>query len=47
MGAYHPERPERLTAIEDQLIASRLEPYLTRYEAPLVTDPAPRWECVA
>src|ERR1041385_5611567 len=38
MGAYHPERPERLTAIEDQLIASRLEPYLTRYEAPLVTD---------
>jgi acetoin utilization deacetylase AcuC-like enzyme len=38
MGAYHPERPERLTAIEDQLIASGIGQYLTRYEAPLATD---------
>src|SRR5438067_10590953 len=38
MGAHHPERPERLTAIEDQLIAARLEPHLTRYEAPLASD---------
>jgi acetoin utilization deacetylase AcuC-like enzyme len=38
MGAYHPERPARLTAIEDQLIASGVGQYLTRYEAPLATD---------
>jgi acetoin utilization deacetylase AcuC-like enzyme len=38
MGAHHPERPARLAAIEDQLIASRLEPHLARYEAPLATD---------
>jgi acetoin utilization deacetylase AcuC-like enzyme len=38
MGAYHPERPARLTAIEDQLIASGIAQYLTRYEAPLATD---------
>jgi len=38
MGAYHPERPERLTAIEDQLIASGLGQHLARYEAPLATD---------
>ena len=38
MGAHHPERPARLTAIEDQLIASGLAPHLTRYEAPLATD---------
>jgi acetoin utilization deacetylase AcuC-like enzyme len=38
MGAYHPERPARLSAIEDQLIAARVEPYLSRYEAPLATD---------
>ena len=38
MGAYHPERPARLTAIEDQLIASGIGQYLTRYEAPLATD---------
>src|SRR5205823_5447466 len=37
MGAYHPARPERLTAIEDQLIASWLEPHFTRYEAPLAS----------
>ncbi|MEW6688213.1 MAG: histone deacetylase family protein [Pseudomonadota bacterium] len=38
MGRGHPERPERLGAIEDQLIASGLESYLKRYEAPLATD---------
>jgi acetoin utilization deacetylase AcuC-like enzyme len=38
MGAHHPERPARLTAIEDQLIASGVGQYLTRYEAPLATD---------
>jgi len=38
MGAHHPERPERLTAIEDQLIASGVGPHLARYEAPLATD---------
>jgi len=38
MGAHHPERPERLAAIEDQLIASGLGQYLARYEAPLADD---------
>jgi acetoin utilization deacetylase AcuC-like enzyme len=38
MGAFHPERPERLTAIEDQLIASGLGQHLARYEAPFATD---------
>jgi acetoin utilization deacetylase AcuC-like enzyme len=38
MGAHHPERPERLSAIEDQLIASGLGQYLPRYEAPLASD---------
>ena len=38
MGAYHPERPERLTAIEDQLIASGVGQYLVRYDAPLASD---------
>ena len=38
MGAHHPERPERLAAIEDQLIASGIGPHLARYEAPLATD---------
>jgi acetoin utilization deacetylase AcuC-like enzyme len=38
MGAYHPERPARLTAIEDQLIASGLGQHLQRYEAPLASD---------
>jgi acetoin utilization deacetylase AcuC-like enzyme len=35
MGEYHPERPERLAAIEDQLIASGLAGLLDRHEAPL------------
>src|SRR4051812_5772124 len=38
MGAHHPERPERLGAIEDQLIASGLGQHLARYEAPLASD---------
>ena len=38
MGAYHPERPQRLAAIEDQLIASGVEAHLERFEAPLATD---------
>src|SRR5215470_12046199 len=38
MGAGHPERPERLGAIEDQLIASGVLPVLKRFEAPLATD---------
>ena len=38
MGAHHPERPARLTAIEDQLIASGVGAHLARYEAPLATD---------
>lgn len=35
MGAHHPECPARLRAIEDQLIASGLLPYLQHYDAPL------------
>jgi acetoin utilization deacetylase AcuC-like enzyme len=38
MGAGHPEQPARLSAIEDQLIASALGQHLERYEAPLATD---------
>jgi len=38
MGAYHPERPQRLAAIDDQLIASGISPHLERYDAPLATD---------
>ena len=38
MGAHHPERPERLSAIEDQLIASGIIQHLKRCEAPLATD---------
>ena len=38
MGAHHPECPARLSAIEDQLIASGIAPYLARYEAPLATE---------
>lgn len=33
----HPECPERLAAIDDQLIASGVEPWLRHREAPLVT----------
>jgi len=38
MGRGHPECPERLDAIADQLIASRIERFLERHEAPLATD---------
>src|SRR5260221_993345 len=38
MGAQHPEQPARLTAIDDQLIASGIRQHLHRYEAPLATD---------
>lgn len=38
MGAHHPERPARLTAIDDQLIASGIDQHLKRYEAPLASD---------
>ena len=38
MGAHHPERPARLTAIEDQLIASGIGQHLARYDAPLASD---------
>ncbi len=38
MGAGHPEQPARLSAIEDQLIASGIDAHLQRYEAPLATD---------
>lgn len=37
MGSYHPECPGRLTAIEDQLIASGIGPYLERHDAPLAS----------
>src|SRR2546426_925811 len=38
MGAQHPEQPARLTAIDDQLIASGIGQHLQRYDAPLATD---------
>lgn len=37
MGAGHPECPARIQAIEDQLIASGLMPFLDRQEAPSAT----------
>ena len=38
MGAHHPERPARLSAIEDQFIASGIAEHLARYDAPFATD---------
>lgn len=38
MGAHHPECPERLRAIEDQLIAAGLLHFLNHQEAPRATD---------
>jgi acetoin utilization deacetylase AcuC-like enzyme len=38
MGDWHPECPGRLQAIEDQLIASRIEPLLVYEQAPLVDE---------
>ncbi len=37
MGPHHPECPERLTAIQDQLIAARLHDFLHYAEAPRAT----------
>jgi acetoin utilization deacetylase AcuC-like enzyme len=37
MGQHHPESPDRLHAIEDQLIAAGLIGYLAEYEAPEAT----------
>src|SRR5438093_12776713 len=37
MGEGHPERPQRLAAIEDKLITSRLDYVISRHEAPLAT----------
>ncbi len=37
LGPDHPECPDRLTAIHDQLIASGLDPHLARREAPPAT----------
>ncbi len=37
MGSDHPESPERMRAIEDQLIASGIFPLLQQYQAPRVT----------
>jgi acetoin utilization deacetylase AcuC-like enzyme len=38
MGKHHPECPERLQAIEDQLILSRIDYFFTRIEPPLATE---------
>ncbi len=38
MGTYHPECPTRLAAIDDQLIASGIAPYLDRHDAPVADD---------
>lgn len=38
MGEWHPESPARLHAIEDQLIASRIDMALTRLDAPLALE---------
>ena len=37
MGSHHPECPERIQAIEDQLILSRVDGFLKRIEPPLAT----------
>lgn len=37
MGPHHPECPERLTAIQDQLIAARLQDFLRYCDAPRAT----------
>jgi acetoin utilization deacetylase AcuC-like enzyme len=37
MGPYHPECPDRLTAIGDRLIASGLDAYLQHHTAPAAT----------
>ena len=37
VGSYHPESPERLSAISDHLIAQGIDHYFIHYEAPLAT----------
>ena len=37
MGPYHPECPDRLTAIGDRLISAGLDAYLRHYTAPVAT----------
>lgn len=37
MGAMHPERPDRLSAIQDRLIASGIDSLLSFYDAPLAS----------
>ncbi|HRD92068.1 histone deacetylase family protein [Accumulibacter sp.] len=37
MGSYHPESPERLTAISDHMIAQGLDSYFAYHDAPLAT----------
>jgi acetoin utilization deacetylase AcuC-like enzyme len=37
MGPYHPECPERLTAIGDRLIAAGIDAYVQHYTAPAAT----------
>jgi len=38
MGAYHPECPARLAAIDDALIAGRIADFIAHYEAPLAAE---------
>lgn len=38
MGAFHPEAPERLRAIDDRLIAAGLMDHLRHYDAPPASD---------
>lgn len=38
MGPFHPECPQRLSAIEDQLAASGVAQYLVRHDAPLANE---------
>jgi acetoin utilization deacetylase AcuC-like enzyme len=37
MGSYHPEAPDRLSAISDHLIAQGLDAYFVYHDAPLAT----------
>ena len=37
MGSYHPESPQRMVAIENQLLISGLLPQLQRHDAPLAS----------
>jgi acetoin utilization deacetylase AcuC-like enzyme len=40
MGSWHPECPERLAAITDQLISTGITPHLRSYDAPLASTEA-------